>query len=322
MFNKKFSTNLHSVLISIRKLCSWIEDLCSIKLNQNCTTDKAIHITNKALSISNKYEEALHANFDILLNEILQKNTEELQKSHQNPLNRFGKKCFSQTDEDGITLEIIRRLGVEYGSFAEFGVGNGLENNTLILAALGWSGFWVGAEDILFDWAKCKKFTYIKEWITILNIKELTNIGLNKIGLSTVDVVSLDLDGNDIYIVEELLKCNINSKLFIVEYNAKFPPPVKFKIDYDPNHNWKYDDYFGASLASFTELFQSYGYILVCCNSHSGANAFFVKDIYIELFNDVPTDINKIYVNPRYRLYTSYGHKSSLAVIQNIFNKN
>src|SRR6516225_11835412 len=73
--------------------------------------------------------------------------TKELQVQHGNPLNRFGKKCFSQSDEDGITLEILRRIGVlESGVFAEFGVGDGTENNTLILAALGWKGFWVSGE--------------------------------------------------------------------------------------------------------------------------------------------------------------------------------
>jgi hypothetical protein len=69
----------------------------------------------------------------------------------KNPLNRFGAKHFSQADEDGITLEIIRRIGINNGSFAEFGVGNGLENNTLVLLASGWRGFWIGAQDLDFD---------------------------------------------------------------------------------------------------------------------------------------------------------------------------
>src|SRR5512146_745114 len=68
-----------------------------------------------------------------------------LKLAHPNPLSRCGMKCFSQTDEDGITLEILRRIrSLESGTFAEFGVGNGSENNTLILKALGWKGFWVG----------------------------------------------------------------------------------------------------------------------------------------------------------------------------------
>ena len=53
-------------------------------------------------------------------------------RTAKNPLNRFGAKYFSSTDEDGITLEIAKRLGIKSGTFIEIGVGNGLENNTLI----------------------------------------------------------------------------------------------------------------------------------------------------------------------------------------------
>ena len=48
-----------------------------------------------------------------------------------NPLTRNPYKFFSQSDEDGITLEILRRMQLTNGSFLEFGVGNGFENNTL-----------------------------------------------------------------------------------------------------------------------------------------------------------------------------------------------
>jgi hypothetical protein len=56
-----------------------------------------------------------------------------------------GRRHFSQNDEDGILLEILRRLDiVDARSFIEFGVGDGTENNTIILLAKKWSGAWVG----------------------------------------------------------------------------------------------------------------------------------------------------------------------------------
>ena len=79
---------------------------------------------------------------DMLLRQFHQ----DLLVNHPNPLHRCGRKAFSQSDEDGITLEIIRRLALSRGCYAELGVGNGLENNTLVLAAIGWRGFWVGAQ--------------------------------------------------------------------------------------------------------------------------------------------------------------------------------
>lgn len=260
-----------------------------------------------------------------LNNLVLFDQTKKLQSAHPNPLNKFGKKCFSQTDEDGITLEILRRIKqITDGVYAEFGVGDGTENNTLILAALGWKGFWVGGEKLMVnvDSTKCKKFAYLREWVTSENILDLTEKGCSEIDSEEIDVISLDLDGNDIYFVEKLLAKGFKPKLFIVEYNGKFPPPVKFQIEYDPKHVWKSDDYYGASLASFDSLFNDFGYKLVCCNSHTGVNAFFVDSAYSEFFSDVPTDINQIYVEPRYHRYTRYGHTQSLRTINKIINGN
>lgn len=245
------------------------------------------------------------------------------QLNHPNPLNKFGMKCFSQADEDGITLEILRRINrMDEGIYAEFGVGDGTENNTLILAALGWKGFWVGREKLAFDVDRTKnnRFVHIREWVTLENVTFVTKKGLAEISSAELDVISLDLDGNDIYIVEELLSNNIRPRLFIVEYNAKFPPPVRFQIRYNPRHTWKSDDYFGASLASFHKLFEKFGYRLLCCNSHTGVNAFFIDASYSECFSDVPTDINQIYVEPRYHRYNRYGHKQSVRTIENIVN--
>lgn len=247
--------------------------------------------------------------------------TNQLQHSHPNIINSFGKKCFSQADEDGITLEILKRLKcIDMGTFAEFGVGDGTENNTLILKALGWKGFWVGGEDLAFE-IKCSKqsFSYLKDWITLDNIIRLTRHGIKNIGAEGIDVISLDLDGNDIYFVDKLLSGGFLPKLFIVEYNAKFPPPVKWQIDYNPTHVWQFDDYYGASLTSFTDLFIKYGFKLVCCNSHTGNNAFFVRGDFSDAFNDIPEDIESIYVGPRYFLYHFFGHKNSIKTIEKLF---
>ena len=253
---------------------------------------------------------------------ILLGQTHDLQRAHPNPLNRYGKKCFSQSDEDGITLEILSRIGcVNEGTFIEFGVGDGTENNTLILKALGWRGVWVGGEDLAFQVSPNNKdFKYYKDWITLDNILSITNSGKKFLDVDKIDLISLDLDGNDIYLVEELLNNRYLPKLFIVEYNSKFMPPIRWKINYNPTHEWERDDYFGASLSSYVDLFANYGYRLICCNSHTGANAFFIKNEYANDFSDIPVEINDIYVGPRYYLYKSYGHKPSIKTIENLFN--
>ncbi|TWB51521.1 hypothetical protein [Nitrospirillum viridazoti] len=242
------------------------------------------------------------------------------QAAHPNPLNRFGRKGFSQSDEDGITLELVRRLNLSCGTFAEFGVGNGLENNTIILGGLGWRGFWVGGQELVFDPTPLPRLTYIRDWITRDNVLRHAEAGMAAIGTGAVDLISLDLDGNDIYIAEALLNGGILPKIFIAEYNAKFLPPVKFQIAYNPDHRWGGDDYFGAALQNFVDLFSGFGYALVCCNAYSGANAFFVRKDFSDRFPEVPADIRDIHVPPRYHLYSAYGHKASPRVVETLFS--
>lgn len=136
--------------------------------------------------------------------------------------------------------------------------------------------------------------------------------------IKSLDLISLDLDGNDYYLIKKLLEEKIFPKIFILEYNAKFPPPIKFKIKYNSNHQWEQDDYFGSSIETLNELLSSYGYKLICCNSHTGANCFFINHKYKNLFKDIPNQIEKIYSPPRYFSSKSMMHKKSVKLIKEI----
>lgn len=243
------------------------------------------------------------------------------QRQSSNPLSAHGASVFSQSDEDGITIEILRRIDrLDSGVYAEFGVGDGVENNTLVLAALGWRGFWVGGQDLAIKLPppQTRRLHYTKAWINLDNIVELARAGLQGLGESRLDVISLDLDGNDLHFVHALLGAGVKPALFIVEYNARFPPPIEFSIDYDSDHRWNGDDYFGASLASFHKVFNSFRYRLVCCNGHTGSNAFFVDSTLADRFADVPTSLNELYVAPHYWLPRSGGHRKSLRTIERV----
>jgi hypothetical protein len=244
----------------------------------------------------------------------------EIQKVQaKNPINKQGVKCYSQSDEDGLTIEILRRIGQlnDPGTFLELGVGTGDENNTLILLVLGWRGVWIGNEGLKFDHKiNPSKLCYLKEWITLKNIHRLSLEGLSKINAKEYDVVSLDLDGNDFYLVENILKNGVLPKLFIVEYNGKFPPPIRFKVPNDEDRVYSGDDFYGASLMAYVDLFLQFKYKLVCCNLMTGANAFFVRDDFKNAFTDVPEKIEDIYVTPRYLLPNKFGHTSSLRAIE------
>ena len=249
--------------------------------------------------------------FDLLLNrEIIERS-----RYHKNPLNKGSVlNGFSQNEEDYITLEIIKRLGLNNGYFVEFGVGDGTENNSIILLAAGWDGFWFGGEELAYDVSFSDKLDFQKVWITKDNIFDIY-----KSTTKTADVVSLDLDGNDFYLAEELLSNNVKPKLFIIEYNSKFPPNIDFKIDYNSMHNWAGDDYFGASIKTFNSLFSLHGYRLVCCNL-TGCNAYFVRIEFSNLFNDIPNKLEDIYVEPFYFLRRNRMHPTSIKTLLKIIN--
>ena len=259
---------------------------------------KVLNVLSNNLGSKDLYDLMLHKTFH------------EKQSAHPNPLNKSNFHGFSQNDEDGITLEIIKRIGVKDGLFVEFGVGNGLENNTAILLAAGWKGAWFGGEELAFNIKNSSKLKFTKVWIKRSNIVELY-----KSAAGNADVVSLDLDGNDIYLVDELLSNGIKPKLFIVEYNGKFPPSIEFKILYNDTHTWNGDDYFGASLATFNKLFESHNYSLVCCNT-TGVNAFFVHHSFSSKFTDVPNDINELYCEPFHFLRKHRRHPTSSKTLE------
>jgi len=264
------------------------------------------------LSIMNRY----------LMNRVIYK-INDRSDAYKNPFNNFGKRTFSQTDEDGITFEIVKRLNIKKGVFAEFGVGNGLENNTLALIAANWRGFWVGNENLVVNTNPTNvqklNFAYIKDFISLDNIVQLVKSGLTAISQSHVDIFSIDVDGNDLYFTKKILDEGLRPSVFIVEYNSKFVPPIEFSIEYNASHSWDHTDYMGASLASFNNLFAKYGYFLVCCNAATGTNAFFVKNEFRSLFPEVPDDIDRIWCPPMYFIPPDYGHATAVKTVELIF---
>ncbi|MGO1117207.1 hypothetical protein ACTL6U_00760 [Rhodovibrionaceae bacterium A322] len=238
---------------------------------------------------------------------------------HPNPFCRYGRKVFSQSDEDGLTFEILRRLGLDKGTFAELGVGDGMENNSLALLAHGWKGFWIGGENLVIEHQNSSRLTFLKAFIDLDNLESLFARGLEALSVTAPDVVSLDLDGNDYHFTQRLLETFAHPAVFIVEYSARFAPPLEYIMDYDPQHRWNGDWHCGASLVSYANLFKEHGYFLVCCNAAMGVNAFFVKEEHRSFFPEVPEDLREIFVPPNFTFPgNSYGHPLTKRTINQV----
>ena len=95
---------------------------------------------------------------------IVDKHINDIREEKKNPLLDAGFSYFSQIDEDGITREILKRIGTwgKQGIFLELGVGTGLQNNSLYLLAQGWSGTWVGGQNLDFEMPLNSRLTFVK----------------------------------------------------------------------------------------------------------------------------------------------------------------
>ena len=218
------------------------------------------HYLNLSTKRRNKMEEVVYD--DSILNRC------------QSDLIKYEKKIYSQNGEDGITLEIIKRLNIENGFYVEFETQNGSECNTRILREkYNWKG-------LLMDGShQNDNINLKKEFITRENILTL----FNKYNVpKNFNLLSIDIDFNDFYVLHKILQ-NYSMDIIILEYNAYFHPNEDSIIKYDPNGGWDGTNYFGASLLSYTKLLNKFDYSLIYTEK-KGVNAFFVKNIYNSLF--------------------------------------
>ena len=272
-------------------------------------------------------------NFLPIMYEIfIENHYERRRKGSRNPFLKSFKRysIFSQSDEDSIIDEIIKRLDIDKGNFIELGVGNGSENNTLNLLAQGWKGLWIGNENLIFNPGKNLKF--IRSWITKENINQIISSNLfffnsqKELQNNSVDLISVDLDGNDYYIWDSILSSGLNPKIIIAEYNGTLGPRANWKMPYEKLNNWKIrkDNYFGASFNSLIKLFEKYNYHPICCNSDTGVNLFLVANQFKSKFEEIQgLHLDYIFESPHYAL-SIFGktHKLSSKILKNISSLN
>lgn len=230
-------------------------------------------------------------------------------------LERHGYKVYSQSDEDGILAEVFRRIGTTDRRFLEFGVENGLENNTRCLLEQQWSGAWLeghpghvsDVETGFGDRIANGRLTVREVIVDRDNINDL----IRALALPRdLDLLSIDIDGNDYHVWEAITV--VEPRVVVVEYNAKFRPPMRWVMDYEPTHRWDGTDRFGASLETLTDLGRQKGYRLVGC-SIAGTNAFFVRSGLAERGFASPPDAAPLYHPARYFLLPAFvsGHPAS-----------
>jgi hypothetical protein len=196
------------------------------------------------------------------------------------PLNRAEARVYSQNGEDGIVAWLLAQVGAPNRTFVEFGIEDGSECNTANLSrTFGWSGLLMEADPEQAERARAFYERYpdvrvVEARVTPDNLDGL----LREHGPPEVDLLSLDIDGNDLWVWRALTA--VEPRVVAIEYNATFGPErsvtVPYKDGFDRYREHASGFYHGASLAALAKVGSDKGYALVGCDSRGG-NAFFVK---------------------------------------------
>lgn len=203
-----------------------------------------------------------------------------------------GFRVYSQFEEDGILLYLFSIIGTTNKRVVEICAGDGSEcmASNLIINH-GWYG-------LLFDgnnqnvekgnqFFASHKSTFLlppvfkHAWITKDNIDSL----IKDSGFGgEVDLLSMDIDGNDYYIMEAI-QC-IKPRVIICETHNVIPGNLSLTIPYRDDFNYldgkQHIDFRSVSLLAMTKLLNKKGYRLI------GAHRFGFNAIY--LLNELGTE--------------------------------
>ena len=195
-------------------------------------------------------------------------------------INNYEYSITSQNNEDGIINFIFKKLKISKANFVEIGF-DYYENNSLAFLRKTNKGLFIDGDDkkifllknILKIIYPFKKIFFVSEFVNKKNI----NLLISQIYKNSeeIDFMSIDVDGIDYYLLEEL---KVRPKLICVEYNFWYGKNIKCSVPYNENFKWKIGSlYSGASLLALNTLLNSKGYHLIALDS-ACVNAFFIRD--------------------------------------------
>jgi hypothetical protein len=195
---------------------------------------------------------------------------------------------FSQNGEDGIVDVLRNRLGSSNRYFLEIGAANGIENNTAWLALVEkYSGIMIEGNARSAARAtrmvssanlgvECRHLFVVPEMAA-----QIAALALQQ----DLDVLSVDIDGCDYYVVRALLEAGMRPRILVVEYNSVFGPERSATIEYQERFDMSSAHptqlYYGVSIAGWRTYLEQQGYRFVTVE-RNGVNAFFVDPVHFD----------------------------------------
>ncbi len=177
-------------------------------------------------------------------------------------------KKYSQSNEEAYLDFILRHLpDNEKKLLVDLGAWDGynLSNTRFFMEERGFDGLLVDGDNRGNNEVK-------QHFITQENILSIFN---NYFVPQRFDLLCIDLDGNDIYILEQILRV-YKPALIIAEFNPIFAKGESKAIRYNSAHTWNNDNYYGFSFAAGLKLAERFGY--TCIFQNSNLNMYFVEN--------------------------------------------
>lgn len=227
-------------------------------------------------------------------------------------LTQLGPSLYAQGSEEAIIGRILERIDPGSRYCVDIGASDGLRNSNtaMLLKEHGWSGTLVEGSAYRFGrlrehYGDAGNVRLLADRVQPSTVDAL----LTEAGVPpTFDLLSLDIDGNDYWVWRGLQAHR--PRLVVVEYNPYYPPPERWVMAYDPDHQWDGSTHYGASLESLVALGKAKGYELACCDD-MGNNAFFVDAALYPLLGIANNETRRLFRPAMYNL-RYVGHNTFL----------
>ena len=170
---------------------------------------------------------------------------------------------FSHANEQSILAKYVAELlpRDRPRTVVDIGAGNGVRwSNSYALLLAGWKALGVEADP--------QKYALLTKAYSKFPDAHASNLLVdpNNVGALLQDfaiekdfgVLCLDIDGNDYWVLDEILT-KFRPGLVVTEINENIPPPLRFVVRFDPRFQLRYH-FYGYSIAALEDLCDEHNY--------------------------------------------------------------
>jgi hypothetical protein len=182
---------------------------------------------------------------------------------------------YSQCNEECYLEHILNNVPSVKKHLVELGAWDGFHlSNTRYFIDKGYSALLIDGDTKGNKEVK-EHFVYKENVLELLKLHETPK---------EFDLFCIDLDGNDLHIMEQVLS-EYKPSVIIAEFNPIFDRGESYTIKYNPHHIWGEDDFYGFSFEAGLKLANKFNYSVIFQNNN--LNMYFLHNDYVNV--EIPT---------------------------------